>query len=503
MPSPVISVVTPCMIFDAARPSTRTLNSDCPSMSMKPGATTRPVASTVWRAGRPARSPMAAMRSPAMREIGLQPRRAGAVDEPPARDEHVVGQAPRTARTRAGFRRRAAAATTASRPSSLAEAVGLCACATCYQSRDSDGRAAGAGHRTMADRMALIDLRSDTLSMPTPEMLQSIATAHARRRFPRRRSHRLELEARGGADARQGGRRPDGQRLDVQHGGAADARRAWRRRDRGGVGASLRHGVQRHRVGVRPARDAGARPARRAGSRRRALGGEARSKTMFPATGLVCLENTHNAAGGTVITPDALAEIAAIAHDAGMPVHLDGARLFNAAVALGVDGRGVDASGRLRLHLPLEGAVGADRVRAGGIGGVHRSRPQGPQVAGRRHAPGRHHRGARAWWRCAPAWSASPRTTPTPACSPSRSPACPGCGIDLATVQTNIVNLDVSGLGIDAATFASHLAVRGVRGLPGMGASVRFVTYRGITRADIETAVAAVKTVVAEHPWAA
>jgi threonine aldolase len=77
----------------------------------------------------------------------------------------------------------------------------------------------------------------------------------------------------------------------------------------------------------------------------------------------------------------------------------------------------------------------------------------------------------------------------------------PGLHIDLATVQTNIVNLDVSGLGTDAATFASHLMARGVRGLPGMGTVVRFVTYRGITRSDIEQAIAAVQAVVADRPW--
>ncbi len=52
-------------------------------------------------------------------------------------------------------------------------------------------------------------------------------------------------------------------------------------------------------------------------------------------TGLICLENTHNMAGGT-IQPAADAEgIAALARERGLPIHLDGARLFNAAVALG------------------------------------------------------------------------------------------------------------------------------------------------------------------------
>jgi threonine aldolase len=54
----------------------------------------------------------------------------------------------------------------------------------------------------------------------------------------------------------------------------------------------------------------------------------------LPQTGLVCLENTHNRHGGTCCTPEEMAAVAAVAHGAGVPVHLDGARLFNAAVAL-------------------------------------------------------------------------------------------------------------------------------------------------------------------------
>ncbi|HEV8473582.1 MAG TPA: low specificity L-threonine aldolase [Methylomirabilota bacterium] len=53
-----------------------------------------------------------------------------------------------------------------------------------------------------------------------------------------------------------------------------------------------------------------------------------------PETGLVCIENTHNRHGGTCCTPEEIAAVAAVAHEANVPVHLDGARLFNAAVAL-------------------------------------------------------------------------------------------------------------------------------------------------------------------------
>ncbi len=61
-----------------------------------------------------------------------------------------------------------------------------------------------------------------------------------------------------------------------------------------------------------------------------------RPKTYYVAqTGLVELENTHNMGGGTVYPTEVAEEICDGAHDAGLPVHLDGARIFNAAAALG------------------------------------------------------------------------------------------------------------------------------------------------------------------------
>jgi threonine aldolase len=56
---------------------------------------------------------------------------------------------------------------------------------------------------------------------------------------------------------------------------------------------------------------------------------------MRSGLGLVVLENTHNFAGGTVADAATMTEAIAAAHEAGVPVHVDGARLWNAAVALG------------------------------------------------------------------------------------------------------------------------------------------------------------------------
>ncbi|PTA69090.1 threonine aldolase family protein [Deinococcus arcticus] len=54
-------------------------------------------------------------------------------------------------------------------------------------------------------------------------------------------------------------------------------------------------------------------------------------------TGMISLENTHNKAGGTVIAPEVLHQIRAVATGEGLPLHLDGARVYNAAVALGAE----------------------------------------------------------------------------------------------------------------------------------------------------------------------
>ncbi|MGH7873120.1 MAG: threonine aldolase family protein, partial [Candidatus Binatia bacterium] len=61
-----------------------------------------------------------------------------------------------------------------------------------------------------------------------------------------------------------------------------------------------------------------------------------REKAYYrPQTALVALENTHNMAGGTVYPTRLVQAICSKAHDAGLKVHLDGARVFNAAVCLG------------------------------------------------------------------------------------------------------------------------------------------------------------------------
>jgi threonine aldolase len=82
----------------------------------------------------------------------------------------------------------------------------------------------------------------------------------------------------------------------------------------------------------------------------------------YPQTTLICLENTHNRCGGTILTTDYTNEVCSLAHRRGLKVHLDGARIFNAAVALGIPAcalaQNVDSVG-LCLSKGLSAPVGS------------------------------------------------------------------------------------------------------------------------------------------------
>ena len=86
---------------------------------------------------------------------------------------------------------------------------------------------------------------------------------------------------------------------------------------------------------------------------------------------LLSVENTVGGAGGRVMPVDELVKVRAVADEAGVPLHLDGARVFNAAAAAGVDVHGVDPRGRHRDVLRFQGARRADRLPAVRSGGAH------------------------------------------------------------------------------------------------------------------------------------
>lgn len=92
-----------------------------------------------------------------------------------------------------------------------------------------------------------------------------------------------------------------------------------------------------------------------------------------PRAAAVAVENTHNAAGGKLLPPGTMAEIVAAARQAGLPVHLDGARLWNAAVAAGAPPARV-AGGAATVMVSFSKGLGCPVGSALGLRGLERAR---------------------------------------------------------------------------------------------------------------------------------
>jgi len=201
-------------------------------------------------------------------------------------------------------------------------------------------------------------------------------------------------------------------------------------------------------------------------------------------TGLVVLENTHNKAGGTVLPLDVQRALIDAAHDEGLPVHLDGARAFNAAVALGVDiaevTRGFD-SVSICLSKGLGAPVGtvllgsreflqvAHRYRKAFGGGM---RQAGILAAAGLEAIRR-----------GPSWLAEDHRRARVLAEGAAQ--IPGISVDLERVHSNIVFLALD----DAADVAADWDAHGVRSNALGARAIRLVTHRHVTDEDVATAL--------------
>jgi threonine aldolase len=203
-------------------------------------------------------------------------------------------------------------------------------------------------------------------------------------------------------------------------------------------------------------------------------------------TGLVCIENTHNMAGGTVTPLPILEEIWAGAREAGLPVHLDGARVFNAATALGIGvaelTRGFDT-----VMFCLSKGLGA---------------PVGSMLVGRREAIDRARifrkalgGGMRQAGVLAAAGLIALKEMParlgddhaTARLLAEAIAAEPNAEIDLDAVQTNIVIFTLRNNG-DAAAFCAALKQKSVLASAIGPHSVRFVTHYDVDQAACKEA---------------
>jgi threonine aldolase len=214
---------------------------------------------------------------------------------------------------------------------------------------------------------------------------------------------------------------------------------------------------------------------------------------------MLMLENTHTRAGGTVLTAELTAELAAAAQRHGAYVHLDGARLFNAAVALGVPVSALAATVNTV-------AVSLNKGLCAPMGTILAGRTQVIELA---HATLRRLGGAsvhKAGMMAAAALVALDTLVDRLADDHRRArelgallQAAPGLEVEPAEIETNIVLVDVSGTELDPEEFVRLLAKRGVLGLERDTSRVRFVTHRLIGDAEIAHAAELVAALAAEH----
>jgi threonine aldolase len=215
----------------------------------------------------------------------------------------------------------------------------------------------------------------------------------------------------------------------------------------------------------------------------------------WPRTRVICLENTHNRCCGAPLTTDYMKSVSEIAQLRKLKVHLDGARIFNAAVALGVDvkefARHVDSLS-FCLSKGLAAPVGS--VVCGTKDFIKEARRNrkllggGMRQAGIIAAPGivaldkmiarlsEDHDNAR---RLAEGIA-----------------EIPGLSIDLSMVKTNIIYFDVMNEGITAEQVRIELEKKGVKALLTGPARFRMVTHYGIDVEDVDKTIAALKEVM-------
>jgi threonine aldolase len=208
-------------------------------------------------------------------------------------------------------------------------------------------------------------------------------------------------------------------------------------------------------------------------------------------TSLVCMETTHNQAGGAVLPLAHMRAVYALAHEHGVPVHTDGARLFNAAAALGVDAREIAQhtdSVCFCVSKGLSAPVGS--VLCGDTTFIERARAFRRMVGGNmRQAGPLAAAGIVALETMAGRLKEDHATARRLAEGLHRIDA---SLVNPQEVETNLVRMDVSASGRTAAQWSADLERKGVRVSAASPSTLRFVTQRHISTADVDFAVSAV-----------
>ena len=208
-------------------------------------------------------------------------------------------------------------------------------------------------------------------------------------------------------------------------------------------------------------------------------------------TACVELENTHNLAGGTVYPQDVLDDVCDRAHERGLKVHLDGARIFNAATASGVAVDRIVAktdSVQFCLSKGLGAPVGS--MLCGTTSDMDRARLYRKRLGG-----GMRQAGVLAAAGLIALCEMPKRLGEDHANARLLAEGFRAMGLDPGRVETNIVIVELGGR-MDSRSFVEALAQRGIRANSFGPSRVRFVTHFDVSRQDCEAAVGAVREIL-------
>lgn len=219
----------------------------------------------------------------------------------------------------------------------------------------------------------------------------------------------------------------------------------------------------------------------------------------FPQTAMVCIENTHNRAGGTVTDVPAMAGLRALCDEHGLHLHVDGARIFNAAVALGVPAADLAApadSVSVCLSKGLSAPVGG--LLAGSADFVARARRARKLLGGSMRQAGVVAAAGIVALQTGISRLADDHKRAREIAGALGSVA----GISVLTPNpvTNFVLVDVSPSGRTADDIVAGLERHGVSASSRPPTAIRFVTHRQIDDDDVAKLVKIVTEVIAEAP---
>lgn len=215
----------------------------------------------------------------------------------------------------------------------------------------------------------------------------------------------------------------------------------------------------------------------------------------LPKTGLISIENTHNRGGGAVLPVNYMDNVHQLAQKYDIPIHLDGARVFNAAVSLGVDvqelTKHVDTV-QTCLSKGLSAPVGS--ILAGSKAFIENARKIRKRLGG-----GMRQAGVIA----APGLIALNQMIERLQDDHQHAKALAtglaktdGVDISMENIETNMVFIGTTQLQIDATAFVTKLQEHGILANAEGPDAVRFVTHREITKQDIEVVIQQVREIV-------